>query len=112
MVRRGKSRPTKTGKPVGNDLREQKKSMPIAIALDRGGDIGQAVRLAFTNELSDAEIVELSSQLDAAGVRDDVEALADQHLDEAIGALDRGELTAAPRAELIEVARFVATRSA
>ena len=104
--------PTKTGKPVGNDLREQKKSMPIAIALDRGGDIGQAVRLAFTNELSDAEIVELSSQLDAAGVRGDVEALADQHLDEAIGALDRGELTAAPRAELIEVARFVATRSA
>lgn len=103
--------PAKTGKPVGNDLREQKKSMPVALALDTGGAIGESVRLSFTSELSDEEITELSRQLDDAGIRTAVQAIADEHLDAAIASLDTVDLVPTAKAELIELARFVATRT-
>ena len=103
--------PAKTGKPVGNDLREQKKSMPVALAFDRSDHVTRAVRLAFTGELSDEEIAELSRQLDEAGIRGDVEAIADDHLGQALASLDSVQLHDAAHAELIELARFVTTRS-
>jgi len=96
-----------TGKPVGNDLREQKKSMPIAIALDRGGDIGQAVMQAFTEPMGDAQIDALAAQLDSAGIRAEVQSIARDYLDEAIASLDSAELAPQAKAELIELANFI-----
>lgn len=103
-----------TGKPVGNDLREHKKSMPIAIALDRGGDLASLVVDAFVaaghDDLADEQIAELTSALEEAGVRAEVESLATSHLDKAIAHLNAAELADPARAELTELARFVAAR--
>ena len=96
-----------TGKPVGNDLREQKKSMPIAIAFDRGGTIGDAVRAAFTEPLNDQQIQSLAAQLESAGIRDQVQTIARDYLDQAIATLDTVELAPAAKAELIELANFI-----
>ena len=97
----------RTGKPVGNDLREQKKSMPIAIALDRGGDIAQAVRSAFGEPMADAQIASLSRQLEEAGIRDEVQSIARDHLNAAISTLDEVDLAIGAKAELIELANFI-----
>lgn len=96
-----------TGKPVGNDLREQKKSMPIAIALDRGGDIGEAVLRAFAEPLADNSIAALASQLESAGIRDEVQSIARDYLDDAINTLDLVELDPMAKAELAELANFI-----
>jgi geranylgeranyl diphosphate synthase type I len=96
-----------TGKPVGNDLREQKKSMPIALALDRGGDVGDAVLSAFAEPLAESGIAALAAQLEAAGIRDEVQGVARDYLDDAIQTLDTVELDAAAKAELIELANFI-----
>lgn len=97
----------RTGKPVGNDLREQKKSMPIAIAFDRGGDIGAAVQDAFSEPMGDAQITALAAQLEAEGIRDQVQSIARDYLDEAIATLDRVEITAASKNELTELANYI-----
>jgi len=99
-----------TGKPVGNDLREQKKSIPIAIALDRGGEIGEAVLTAFSEPMSDSGIASLASQLEGVGIRDEVQDLARSYLDQAIGALDEADLDATAKGELVELANFIWTR--
>jgi len=96
-----------TGKPVGNDLREHKKSMPIAIALDRGGDIAESVLAAFSEPLSDSQIQALASQLETAGIRDEVQLIARDYLDQATAHLDTVALPAGPKAELIELANFI-----
>jgi len=102
--------PARTGKPVGNDLREQKKSMPIAVAFDRGGEIAAMVSTAFAHELSEQQITDLSAELESAGIRTEVEAIADHHLAAAIAALEEVTLTETAKVELAELARFVATR--
>ena len=96
-----------TGKPVGNDLREQKKSMPIAIAFDRGGEIGALVAKAFAEPLSDSQIVALAAQLESAGIRDQVQSIARDYLDQAITTLDTVDLAPAAKDELIELANFI-----
>lgn len=96
-----------TGKPVGNDLREQKKSMPIAIAFDRGGDIGQAVLEAFTEPMNDSQIEALAARLESAGIRDEVQSIARDYLDQAISTLDTVAVAAPAKTELIELANFI-----
>ncbi len=96
-----------TGKPVGNDLREQKKSMPIAIAFDRGGEIGQAVLDAFSEPMSDSQIAALATRLESAGIRDQVQSIARDYLDQAISTLDTVDLAPVAKAELIELANFI-----
>ncbi len=96
-----------TGKPVGNDLREQKKSMPIAIAFDRGGDIADAVRAAFSEPMNNSQIAALATQLEGAGIRDEVQSIARDYLDDAIATLDTVELAAGAREELIDLANFI-----
>lgn len=96
-----------TGKPVGHDLREQKKSMPVAIALDRGGEIGEAVTAAFSEPMNDNQITALARQLETAGIRDEVQSVARDYLDTAISILDTVELEPGPKSELIELANFI-----
>lgn len=103
--------PDRTGKPAGNDLREQKKSMPIALAFETGGHIRDAVISAFAEPMSEAQIGALARQLESAGIRDRVHSVARDHLDEAIATLDTVSLPAVVRDELVELADFVWSRS-
>ncbi len=96
-----------TGKPVGNDLREQKKSMPIAIALDRGGEIGDVVTAAFAEPMNDSQILALATRLESAGIRDQVQSIARDYLDEAIATLDAVQLAPGAKGELIDLANFI-----
>lgn len=101
-----------TGKPVGNDLRERKKSMPIAVALDRGGEIADTVLSSYQEPPDDDGIARLSEELMAAGIKAEVESIARRYLDEAIGSLESVDLAGNACIELIEIAHFVADRRA
>lgn len=103
--------PAVTGKPAGNDLRERKKSVPVAIALDQGGELRDTVMAAYAAEPDDDQIAALSAALDNAGVRSKVEAVAQSELQTAVDALETADLAATACDELRELATFVVTRN-
>jgi geranylgeranyl diphosphate synthase type I len=102
--------PSVTGKPVGSDLREHKKSMPVAIALTCGGSLAAEVRDAFAGDMSDDVVQRISDRLADAGIQTQVEQLARSHLDAACAALDERLYLPSATAELLELARFVVAR--
>jgi geranylgeranyl diphosphate synthase type I len=99
-----------TGKPVGNDLRERKKSLPVMLAMDDDGALAGRLRDAFAGEMTDAVVGELSRELTDAGIRQRVEQRANAHLDNALAALATASIAPAAAAELASLARFVVER--
>jgi len=74
--------PHVTGKPAGNDLRNHKKSLPVAYGLDRSEDLR---RLYAQSEVDVAAVI---VELDRAGARGYAERLATQHHQQALVALE------------------------
>ncbi len=103
--------PEVTGKPVGNDLRGHKKSLPVMIAFDAGGELADRLRDAFRHELTDAAVAELAGRLDAAGFRARVETRARDHLGAALAALDGQPIEPTVADELERLASFVVERA-
>ena len=104
-------RPEVTGKPVGNDLRQRKVSLPVAAGLDHGGEESARLReLLAEAELSDADVQEATALLERCGARDFAAAEAERQLAAALAELEGAALEPGPREELAELARFVAAR--
>jgi len=99
----------RTGKPVGNDLLQHKKTLPVVLALARDDRAGR-LRRVLEGDLDAAGLARAVAMLEECGAREDTAALADRHLQAALSALDRAGLVAGPAAELEAVARFVTAR--
>lgn len=102
--------PNVTGKAAGNDLREHKKSVPVVLALQAGGEVSQAVSDAFSKDLNEQEVAELADFLQRSGLREQTEQLAAKALDNALASLENAELAETAVGELGELARFVVKR--
>ena len=102
--------PSSTGKPVGADLLARKKTLPVALALGLGGALADELVSIFSRAPDQTEIERTTRLLERAGVRDAVAAIADEHLRQGLGALDRVVLADGPKEELSEVARYVTAR--
>lgn len=102
--------PAATGKPVGNDLRERKKSVPVMLALESGGAVADAVRDAFATSPGPDAVAQLSDLLASAGIRDRTIERARAHLDAALSAISDQPLVPTAAAELEALARFVIER--
>lgn len=104
--------PAVTGKAAGNDLRERKKSMPVAVVLSAGGPAADELRALYDTEgdLSDEQVSRAADLIAEAGGRDGTVAEARSHLDAALAAVDGVGLEATAVDELAAMARFVADR--
>lgn len=104
--------PSVTGKAAGNDLRERKKSMPVALVLSGGGTAAAELRAVYdvAGDLSDDDVERASAVIEAAGGRDDTIAVARRHLEVALVAVDGVGLEDGAVDELTGLARFVAER--
>ena len=100
----------RTGKPVGNDLVQHKKSLPVVFALARAGDRRAELAALLDADLGPAEVAAATRMIEAFGAEAETRALADRHFTAALDALDRVELVAGPRAELVAMANFVTER--
>jgi len=96
-----------TGKPVGNDLRLRKKTLPISIANSKGFDIFTA---PATQELSDDEVREAMVLLDECGARYETMEFAESELRASLDALARVPLVEEASANLAIIARYVVER--
>jgi geranylgeranyl diphosphate synthase, type I len=102
--------PAHTGKPVGSDLAQHKKTLPVSIALVRAGKSLPELQSLLEGDLQPPEMERARTLLEACGARDETVALADKHLDLALAALERVPLVPGPKRELVAIARFVTER--
>ncbi len=102
--------PSVTGKPVGNDLRQHKKSLPVVIALARGADLPAGLGSSLQRELTEAEVSRATLVLERCGARQETLAIGELQLRAALVSLERVPLAPGPRSELAAIARFVTER--
>ena len=105
--------PTATGKAAGNDLRERKKSMPVAFVMSAGDEAAQELRALYDQpgHLSDVDIERATQIIETAGGRQRTEQEAQTHLTAALAALEGAGLVDESVEELHGLANFVATRN-
>jgi len=99
------------GKPVGDDLREGKRTPLIAMAAERASGAEQALiaRLGAP-DLSDDEVQALTDLLDRCGARAAIEARIDTLVEESLAALAAAPITDEARTALTELGEYVAWR--
>jgi geranylgeranyl diphosphate synthase type I len=102
--------PSVTGKPVGNDLRLRKKTLPICIANAKGFDVFTEPTSSLEHELTDVEVAEAMTLLDECGARYETAEMAEAELRTALAALERAPMNVAARNELGVLARYVIER--
>ncbi len=104
--------PERTGKPVLNDLRSRKKSLPVTAALAAG--TGDSERLAELlrrpGELTEAELQEAARLVESAGGREWAETETEARVTAAQKHLDEADMPADVRAELLDLAAYITTR--
>lgn len=90
-----------TGKPSGDDLRTGKRTVLIAMSVERADTVaGQHLRSALGTDLSDAEVDELRALITATGAREAIEVRIDQLAERAFSTLDASTATAEAKQRL------------
>jgi geranylgeranyl diphosphate synthase type I len=102
-----------TGKPVADDVRNRKKSLPIVFVLGRAGDPGaERLRAIYAQEtLSEADVAAAISILDASQARAYAEKLAHRHLEAALAELEAAQPEPEASEALHEMAHFLIKRT-
>ena len=101
----------RTGKPVGDDLREGKPTPLLATASARATTAQRTLlERVGRPDLSGDEVVALQQVLVDTGALADLEVTIESLTNEAIDALDRADITDDARKELTELAHYVAWR--
>jgi geranylgeranyl diphosphate synthase, type I len=98
--------PAETGKPAGDDLREGKRTVLVAMAMERATP-GQSRLLRDRlgdPELDTGDVAELRAAITDCGALDACEAMIQRYADEARAALDAAPITAPARAALTDLA--------
>ena len=105
--------PDATGKPAGDDLREGKRTVLVAFALEAANDAQreQIRRRLGDPQLDDDGVCVLRNVIAATGARDRVEKLIAARVEQAAGALDASEMDDTARAALITLARAATQRA-
>ncbi|WP_350346871.1 polyprenyl synthetase family protein [Agromyces sp. G08B096] len=105
--------PEVTGKPAGDDLREGKRTMLIAIARERlsSGQRSILDELLGDPDLGPDQVRMLQRTIDGCGAVDEVEGLIATHLATATDALAVAPISRTAKSELVSLAEAVARRA-
>jgi geranylgeranyl diphosphate synthase type I len=101
--------PSVTGKPAWSDLRQQKRSYPVAVAL-AADSAGELRELLGREQLSEAELARAADLIEREGGRARALEEAERRLGLALAELDRAPVPDDVRSELAELARFITAR--
>ena len=109
--------PALTGKPVGDDLREGKRTVLVALAWERADGEGRALlrSVLARPRAGDADIARATGLIEACGARAEHEEQIAGHLRAAVAALDPigpAEISDESRSDLLELARLLCERRA
>ena len=101
-----------TGKPIGNDLRRKKNSLPLVYALEKaGGAEREHIQSIYAKEeVDDRDVASMMDVLEQLGVSNYVQMLAQKQADLAQEALESVPTTERAREEMQELVEFLLTR--
>jgi geranylgeranyl diphosphate synthase type I len=103
--------PSVTGKPAGNDLRERKKSLPVAVAMASDAAARDELEALFSQaELLEADLTRAAELVDVAGGRQATVDIASAHMAAALGSLAESGARPVAATELAELADFIVER--
>jgi geranylgeranyl diphosphate synthase type I len=103
--------PSVTGKPVGNDLRRHKKSLPVCIALAENAQRSSKLSsLLDGHDLNDEEVVEASALLDECGARRATMTIAEEYLHRALSSLKRATISTSDHSAFEVIAQYIVER--
>jgi geranylgeranyl diphosphate synthase type I len=103
--------PEVTGKPTASDLRQAKKSFPVAAALEAGGLPGRRLEdLLAAPARSADEVREAALLVEELGGRERTRHEAESDLEAAMAAVAAARIAPGPRRDLEDLARFVTAR--
>ena len=102
-----------TGKPVADDVRSRKKSLPIVFVLGQADDPGaERLRAIYAQEtLSETDVAAAIAILDASQARTYAEKLAHRHLEAALAELEAAQPEPEASEALHEMAHFLVKRT-
>jgi len=105
--------PSLTGKPAGDDIREGKRTVLMAMALERAsaGAAQEITQALGRDDLSTADIDDVRALITATGAVKDVEDLIDGLLSNALTAANSAEINPSARELLNELAATATKRS-
>ena len=101
-----------TGKPVGDDIREGKATVLLALAVQRasGDDLRLLRGLVGHPDLAEEDIFRVRAVLEATGAREHVEEMIRARRSAAVAALERAPIDAAVVAALREITQIATVR--
>jgi geranylgeranyl diphosphate synthase, type I len=101
----------RTGKPVGDDLREGKPTPLLALAVARSGPRDQELLARVGSpDLTPGDVAALQQLFEDTGARADVEADVDRLARQAVAAIEAAPVPAEACEALVELAGFIAAR--
>lgn len=100
--------PAVTGKPVGSDLLQRKRTLPVTVVLAAADERADELVALLDGPLDPAELARATALLESG--RRQALTIAEAHVENAMASLASVELSAGPAAELVELARFVLER--
>jgi geranylgeranyl diphosphate synthase type I len=90
--------PAVTGKPAGDDLREGKRTVLVALALERAdAEQGALLDRRLGTDLAEDDVRALQRVIEASGATAAVEQMIDELTDRSLAALDQAPVTEAAR---------------
>lgn len=94
-----------TGKPVADDIRSRKKTLPVIYGLGQRDEQGARLRTLYAQPaLTEVEVEEVASLLAAVGARDHADRMARAYLEQALNELEAAQ----PRPDAAEALRELA----
>jgi geranylgeranyl diphosphate synthase type I len=104
--------PEVTGKPAWSDLCQRKKSVPVAVALGAGTASSERLAglLSGDGPVGEEDLALAAKLVQEAGGQDWTQREAERQLELALGCLEAVAIPAAPRDDLVSLARFVTKR--
>ncbi|MGW7823901.1 polyprenyl synthetase family protein [Streptomyces puniciscabiei] len=106
--------PAETGKPVGDDLREGKATVLLALAVQQADEHQRHLlrTLVGRPDLTEEDILRVRAILEGTGARERVEEMIQTRRSEAVAVLDQAPIPADTASALHEVARIATARRA
>ena len=104
--------PKLTGKSVGNDIREGKKTYPILLALKnaKSEERDRILKVFGSRDASNIDLKEAVRTISSIGIRQEIKNIANEHIDRALKVLEKYQDSEAKRA-LRSSANFIVQRS-
>ena len=104
--------PSATGKPAWSDLRQHKKTLPVAAALAAGGAAAEELSALLSGaELDELEVARAADLVERCGGRVIAQEEAERRLTSALDSLAGASLVPSAQEELAGLAQFVVDRS-